>query len=53
MTWADGHSSATRVSRLGFQFYPGRTEGGEVARGDAIVGTGNNRWDPRWLWDRE
>ena len=52
-TWADGHAEPARVSRLGFQFFPGRTESGEVARGDAIVGVGNNRWDPRWLWDRE
>ena len=39
--------------RLGFQFFPGKTESGEVARGDAILGVGNNRWDPRWLWDKE
>jgi len=53
MSWADGHSSGTQVSKVGFQYYPGRTVDGEVARGDAIIGTGNNKWDPRWLWDRE
>ena len=53
MTWADGHSSGTKVSKIGFQYFPGRTAEGELARGDAIIGTGNNKWDPRWLWDRE
>jgi prepilin-type processing-associated H-X9-DG protein len=53
MTWADGHSSGGKVSKIGFQYYPGRTAEGEVARGDAIIGTGNNKWDPRWQWDRE
>lgn len=53
MSWVDGHSSGTKVSQVGFQFYPGRTEAGEVALGDGIIGTGNNKWDPRWQWDRE
>lgn len=53
MTWADGHSSATKVSTVGFQYFPGRTAEGEVARGTAIIGTGNNKYDPRWKWDRE
>jgi prepilin-type processing-associated H-X9-DG protein len=53
MSWADGHSSGTKVSKIGFQYYPGRTESGELAKGDNIIGTGNNKWDPRWLWDRE
>ena len=51
--WADGHSTPTKVSTLGFQFYPGKTESGEVAKGDPIIGVGNGKYDPRWLWDRE
>ena len=53
MSWADGHSSATKVSKVGFQYFPGKTAGGDVARGDSIVGVGNDKWDPRWMWDRE
>lgn len=53
MTWANGHASPTKVSKVGFQFYPGRTDDGQVAKGDNIIGTGNDKWDPRWLWDRE
>lgn len=52
-TWADGHSSADRVSSYGFQFYPGKTINGEVAKGDAIIGMGNDKYDPRWKWARE
>ncbi len=52
-TWADGHGESVKVSKLGFQFYPGRTESGEIAKGDPILGVGNGKYDPRWLWDRE
>ncbi len=52
-TWADGHGEPAKVSKLGFQYYPGKTEAGEVARGDPIIGVGNGKFDPRWLWDRE
>ena len=52
-TWADGHGESIKVSKLGFQYFPGRAEDGSEARGDAIIGVGNNKWDPRWLWDRE
>jgi prepilin-type N-terminal cleavage/methylation domain-containing protein/prepilin-type processing-associated H-X9-DG protein len=52
-SWADGHAEAVKVSRIGFQFYPGKTENGEVARGDPIIGVGNGKYDPLWLWDRE
>ncbi|MCL5097163.1 MAG: hypothetical protein M1608_06495, partial [Candidatus Omnitrophica bacterium] len=51
--WADGHAEATRVSTIGFQFYPGKTSKGEVAKGDSIVGMGNDKYDPRWKWARE
>ena len=52
-TWADGHGEALKVNKIGFQFFPGRTASGEVARGDSIIGVGNGKYDPRWLWDRE
>ena len=52
-TWADGHGEPVKVSKIGFQYYPGLTENGEVAKGDAIIGVGNGKYDPRWLWDRE
>ena len=52
-TWADGHGESVKVSKIGFQFYPGQTESGEVAKGDPIIGVGNGKYDPRWLWDRE
>ena len=52
-TWADGHGESAKVSAIGFQFYPGVAPDGSVAKGDGILGVGNNKWDPRWLWDRE
>jgi prepilin-type processing-associated H-X9-DG protein len=52
-TWADGHASPDRASIYGFQYYPGKTVNGEVARGDSIDGLGNNKYDPRWKWARE
>lgn len=52
-TWADGHGEGIRVSRIGFQFYPGLTAEGASAKGDSIIGVGNGKYDPRWLWDRE
>ncbi len=42
-----------RVSKIGFQFYPGTAVDGSQAKGDAIIGVGNGKYDPRWLWDRE
>jgi len=52
-TWADGHGEPVKVIKIGFQYYPGRTENGEIAKGDAIIGVGNGKYDSRWLWDRE
>ena len=51
--WADGHSEAVKVSKLGFQYFPGVAPDGSVAKGDPIIGIGNGKYDPRWLWDRE
>jgi prepilin-type N-terminal cleavage/methylation domain-containing protein/prepilin-type processing-associated H-X9-DG protein len=52
-TWADGHGESARVSKIGFQFYPGVAPDGSQAKGDPIIGVGNGKYDPRWLWDRE
>ena len=52
-SWADGHGEPVKVSRIGFHYYPGQTEHGEIAKGDSIIGAGNGKYDPRWLWDRE
>ena len=52
-TWADGHAEAAAVGKIGFQYFPGTTEDGKPALGDPIVGVGNGKYDPRWLWDRE
>jgi prepilin-type N-terminal cleavage/methylation domain-containing protein/prepilin-type processing-associated H-X9-DG protein len=52
-TWADGHAESIKVSKIGFQYFPGKTEDGKAALGDAIIGVGNGKYDPRWLWDRE
>ncbi len=52
-TWADGHGEAAKASKIGFQFYPGKAPDGSLAMGNAILGVGNDKWDPRWLWDRE
>jgi prepilin-type N-terminal cleavage/methylation domain-containing protein/prepilin-type processing-associated H-X9-DG protein len=51
-TWVDGHAEAAKVSTIGFQFYPGKTAAGEVAKGDSIIGMGNDKYDPRWKWAR-
>jgi len=51
--WADGHGEAVRVSKIGFQYFPGIAADGAAARGDGIIGVGNGKYDPRWLWDRE
>ena len=52
-TWSDGHAESTQVSKIGFQYFPGKTEDGKPALGDAIIGVGNGKYDPRWLWDRQ
>jgi prepilin-type processing-associated H-X9-DG protein len=52
-TWADGHAEPIKVRKIGLQYFPGTTADGQAARGDAIIGVGNGKYDPRWLWDRE
>ena len=46
--YIDGHAEAIKVSLIGLQFYPG--VGG--ATGVQWLG-GNEKYDPRWLWDLE
>jgi prepilin-type processing-associated H-X9-DG protein len=48
----DGHVQSIKVSELGLQHFPGVAPDGQAARGDPILGTGNDRYDPRWQWDR-
>ena len=50
--FVDGHAAPTRVSALGLQFFPGKDDQGRTATGVAWLG-GNERYDPRWMWDRE
>jgi len=50
--FADGHAQAIKVSLIGLQFYPGRNEAGQVATGVKWL-SGNERYDPRWMWDLE
>lgn len=52
-TCADGHGEAMPASAIGLQYYPGKTASGLPALGDDVMGSGNNQWDPRWLWGRE
>ncbi len=52
MGFVDGHASSTKVSALGLQFFPGKDDAGRDATGVAWQG-GNERYDPRWMWDRE
>ncbi len=52
MGFVDGHAASTKVSALGLQFFPGKDEAGRDATGVTWLG-GNERYDPRWMWDRE
>jgi prepilin-type N-terminal cleavage/methylation domain-containing protein/prepilin-type processing-associated H-X9-DG protein len=52
----DGHVEAVRASSLGLQFFPGTAADGTQATGPRQAGsatTGNGKFDPRWLWDRD
>lgn len=50
--YVDGHAEAIKVSRIGWQYYPGKNAAGQTALGASWLG-GNDRYDPRWMWDRE
>ena len=49
----DGHVEFMLTSKMGFQFWPGTDPSGAQARGDSVIGGGNDRYDVRWLWDRK
>jgi prepilin-type N-terminal cleavage/methylation domain-containing protein/prepilin-type processing-associated H-X9-DG protein len=52
MGFVDGHAAPQRVSTLGLQYFPGKDAAGRDATGIAWLG-GNERYDSRWMWDRE
>jgi prepilin-type N-terminal cleavage/methylation domain-containing protein/prepilin-type processing-associated H-X9-DG protein len=50
----DGHAAPIRVSLLGLQYYPGKALNGKPALGNPRwADSGNNIYDPRWMWDLE
>ena len=50
--FVDGHAQSIKISLIGLQFFPGKDAADRTATGIAWLG-GNERYDPRWLWDRE
>jgi prepilin-type N-terminal cleavage/methylation domain-containing protein/prepilin-type processing-associated H-X9-DG protein len=50
--YVDGHAQAIKVSLIGLQYFPGKTAAGQTATGVAWLG-GNEKYDPRWMWDLE
>ena len=52
MGFVDGHAASTKVSALGLLFFRGMFDAGRDATGVTWLG-GNERYDPRWMWDRE
>jgi len=51
MGFVDGHANPQKVSTLGLQFFPGKDSAGRDASEVACAG-GNERYDERWMWDR-
>jgi prepilin-type N-terminal cleavage/methylation domain-containing protein/prepilin-type processing-associated H-X9-DG protein len=47
--FADGHGEALKVSKIGLQFFPGKTTDGKTATGAPFLG-GNGLYDERWMW---
>ncbi len=47
--FADGHGESIRVSKIGLQFFPGKTPDGRTATGAPFLG-GNNLYDSQWMW---
>ena len=47
--FADGHAETIRVSKIGLQYFPGKTSDGKTATGIRWLG-GNGLFDERWLW---
>jgi prepilin-type N-terminal cleavage/methylation domain-containing protein/prepilin-type processing-associated H-X9-DG protein len=50
--YVDGHAQGIKVSLIGLQYFPGKNAAGQVATGVKWLG-GNERYDPRWMWDLE
>ncbi len=50
--YVDGHAQAIKVSLIGLQYFPGKNAAGQTATGVAWLG-GNEKYDPRWMWDLE
>jgi len=50
--YVDGHAQAIKVSLIGLQYFPGKDGAGAVATGVKWLG-GNEKYDPRWMWDLE
>ncbi len=50
--YVDGHAQTIHVSKLGFQYWPGKTVDGQTAWGSKVWG-GNGLSDPRWKWDSD
>ncbi len=51
--FADTHGEFLSVSRIGFSNFPGTAPGGGAAKGDNVIGGGNDLWDSDWLWGRQ
>ncbi len=47
--FAEGHAESLKVSKIGLQFFPGRTLNDKSASGPAWLG-GNGLYDVRWMW---
>jgi prepilin-type N-terminal cleavage/methylation domain-containing protein/prepilin-type processing-associated H-X9-DG protein len=47
--FADGHAEALKVSKIGLQFFSGKTTDGKTATGAPFLG-GNGLYDDRWMW---
>jgi prepilin-type N-terminal cleavage/methylation domain-containing protein len=47
--FAEGHAESLKVSKIGLQFYPGKTPDGKTATGIPWLG-GNGLYDDRWMW---
>jgi len=47
--FAEGHAETMKVSKIGLQFYPGKTPEGKTATGIQWLG-GNGLYDERWMW---
>ena len=47
--FAEGHAEMLKVSKIGLQFFPGKSADGKAATGISWLG-GNGLYDERWMW---